>query len=260
MTDQEIDDLSQYFRFIRYRNQGEMLLEEYDALQDIVKKYSAAREMEDAYFLFLQGKISEEEYQERLDVYRQQLQNEVAKKQAKKIVTSSKIYVDCDGVLLDTESGLFDDYYLLKEKNPDLHKREYLQNLDWRYWIYHAPILGDSINILRSYDPKKTDILTVVHSLKEAEAKIDFFRGKKVQNNIIFVPAGISKSQVVSALNCPLVDNSDSNLQNWDYNFGIPFSYGNPKSSFEMIDSLDEVLNDQKIEKRLIKMFTKKQM
>lgn len=258
MTEKEIEDLSKYFRLIRYRDQGDIFLEEFNELQDIIKKYPLARAMEEDYYLFLKGQIPEEEYQRRLNSNKQKVQKEIAIKQAKKVVSTSKRYIDCDGVLIDTETGLFDDYYLMKQSNPDLHKREYLQNFDWRYWINHAPILGDSINLLKSYDPKNTDILTAVHSLKEAEAKIDYFRGKRVQNNIIFVPAGIPKSQIVNALNCILVDNSDSNLQNWDYNFGIPFSYGNPESSFETIDSLDEVLNPKRLEKRLIKIFENK--
>ena len=46
-----------------------------------------------------------------------------------------KKYIDCDGVILDTETGLFDEYDILKKDNPELKRRVYLQNLDWKYWI-----------------------------------------------------------------------------------------------------------------------------
>ena len=29
-------------------------------------------------------------------------------------------YIDCDGVILDTETGLFDEYRELKKVNPEL--------------------------------------------------------------------------------------------------------------------------------------------
>ena len=39
-------------------------------------------------------------------------------------------YIDCDGVILDTETGLFSEYDILKIDNPELKRRVYLQNLD----------------------------------------------------------------------------------------------------------------------------------
>ena len=55
-----------------------------------------------------------------------------------------KKYIDCDGVILDTETGLFDEYDILKRDNPELKRRVYLQNLDWKYWIEQASILNDA--------------------------------------------------------------------------------------------------------------------
>ena len=62
-----------------------------------------------------------------------------------------KKYIDCDGVILDTETGLFDRYYQLKETNPELKKLQYLQEMDWRSWLSQARILGNSIEILKHY-------------------------------------------------------------------------------------------------------------
>ena len=85
-------------------------------------------------------------------------------------------YIDCDGVILDTETGLFDEYHELKKINPELKKRQYLHDLDWEYWIWQASVLNDAVEILKSYDPKNVEILTRVHSLQEARAKINYFR------------------------------------------------------------------------------------
>ena len=160
-------------------------------------------------------------------------------------------YIDCDGVILDTETGLFDEYNILKKDNPELKRRVYLQNLDWEYWIEQAAILNDALNILKNYDPTNTHILTKVHSLNEAIAKINYFRNKKIKNNIIIVPDGISKSQIVNPFGNILIDDSNNNLLDWEENFGIPYYFGNIESKFEKIDSLDDVLNPKKLEFRL---------
>lgn len=160
---------------------------------------------------------------------------------------SMKKYIDCDGVILDTENGLFDEYYKLKQINPNLNKRMYLQEMDWQYWIMQAEIINDSINILKSYNPNDTSILTKVHSIKEAVAKIEYFRKHKIENNIIIVPDMIQKSQIVNAYGNILVDDSDRNLTDWKNNNGISFGFGKSESQFIQISSLDDVLNPNKL-------------
>ena len=162
-----------------------------------------------------------------------------------------KKYIDCDGVILDTETGLFDEYDMLKKDDPELKRRVYLQNLDWEYWVEQAAVLNDAINILKNYDPKDTCVLTKVHSLNEAVAKINYFRCKKVRNNIIIVPDGINKSQIVDPFGNILVDDSNSNLVDWEENLGIPYYFGSGQSEYDKIDTLDDILNPKKLELRL---------
>ena len=162
-----------------------------------------------------------------------------------------KKYIDCDGVILDTETGLFDEYDILKRDNPELKRRVYLQNLDWKYWIEQATILNDAVNILKNYDYRDTDILTKVHSLNEARAKINFFREMKIKNNIIIVSDEVKKSQIVDSFGNILVDDSNNNLVDWKENFGIPYYFGSKKSEFDKIESLDDILNPKKLELRL---------
>ena len=162
-------------------------------------------------------------------------------------------YIDCDGVILDTETGLFDEYNILKKDNPELKRRVYLQNLDWEYWIEQAAILNDAINIIKNYDSIDISILTKVHSLNEALAKINYFRNKKIKNNIIIVPDGINKSQIVDSFQNILVDDSNSNLLDWKEKFGIPYYFGDKESEFDKIASLDDILNPKKLELRLKK-------
>lgn len=163
-----------------------------------------------------------------------------------------KKYIDCDGVILDTENGLFEEYYKLKQNNPELKKKRYLQEINWEYWIEQSEILNDAINILKNYNPKDIDILTKVHSLKEAVAKIKYFRKHKVENNVIIVPDEIQKSQIVNASGNILVDDSDRNLYDWESNDGIGFSFGKGESQFPKLNSLDDILNHGKVKRLLL--------
>lgn len=187
----------------------------------------------------------------RIDVLKDYWGNRVVSKLMKNKVKYMKKYIDCDGVILDTETGLFDEYDILKRGNPELKKRVYLQNLDWKYWIEQAAILNDAINILKNYDYRDTDILTKVHSLNEASAKIKFFREMKIKNSIIIVPNEVKKSQIVDSFGNILVDDSNNNLVDWKENFGIPYYFGSKESEFDKIESLDDILNPKKLELRL---------
>jgi len=158
-----------------------------------------------------------------------------------------KKYIDCDGVILDTETGLFDRYYKLKESNPDLKKLQYLQEMDWKSWLSQARILGDSIEILKHYSPRDVHILTKVHSLQEATAKIEFFRNLSIKNDIIVVPNGISKSSVVDAKGNILIDDSNKNLEDWKRSGGIPLYYGNKESIFFRATTIEDAINEQRI-------------
>ena len=151
-------------------------------------------------------------------------------------------YIDCDGVILDTETGLFDMYEVLKRDNPSLRKTIYLQELDWDKWLQDAKILNDAINILKNYDPKNNIILTKVHSLKEGESKINYFRNLQIKNDVIIVPYTLMKSQIVNAKNNILIDDGIKNLDDWYNAGGIPIYYGDNISEYVSVSSLEDVL------------------
>jgi hypothetical protein len=62
MDDKEISDLSRYFVLAIYRDEGSLLLEEYEELNDILKRNNAAKKVDDALYNYYIGKISYEEY------------------------------------------------------------------------------------------------------------------------------------------------------------------------------------------------------
>ena len=163
-----------------------------------------------------------------------------------------KRYIDCDGIILNTEEGLFDEYYRLKENNPGYKRLQYLQSLDWESWIAQSKFIGDAYEVLMSYEPSKADILTKVHSLDEAKIKINFFKSKGILNNIIIVPYGISKADVVRAKGNVLVDASQSNLDEWNLAGGYSFYMGSKEIIYPKIETLDDIMDDEKVKKLIV--------
>lgn len=145
-------------------------------------------------------------------------------------------YIDCDGVILDTEHGLFDEYNRLKNTGTNIKRLTYLQQLDWQEWIRQAKIINDAIAIIKEHNPDDSEILTKVHSLSEGLAKIEYFRELGIKNNIVLVPNNLNKSSVVKAEGKLLVDDSITNLDDWFAHNGIPLFFnadGENKSIFK---------------------------
>lgn len=155
-----------------------------------------------------------------------------------------KKYIDCDGVILDTETNLFKEYDKLIEQGINITRRKYLQELDWNLWIYQAKILNNAIELLNSYDYKDTSILTKVNSMQEAMAKINYFRNAKLKNEIIIVPYDIKKCDVVHAKGNILVDDFHKNLNEWQLSGGIPIYFGEKDLEYPKINTLEEVLSN----------------
>ena len=164
------------------------------------------------------------------------------------------IFIDCDGVILDTETHLFDEYDKLKKSNPNLKRKVYLQNFNWETYLETVKDINDALYLLKSFNYSHADILTKVHSIEEAVAKIAYFRHNNIKNNIIVVPSDVPKSSVVEAKGNILVDDNNENLENWDLNNGYAIYFGNKDSKYFKINSLQEVL-DSAFLKRTLRKF-----
>lgn len=167
-------------------------------------------------------------------------------------------YIDIDGVVIDTEAGLFDEYNRRKSMGENIKRLVYLQNLNWQEWIRQANIINDSINIIKEHDPSSMTFLTRIHSLNEGTAKIEYFREQGIKNSIILVPHTLSKSSVVEAKQSLLVDDSIKNLDDWSTHDGIPLFFnaeGTNQSTFKeqtiinenypVISSLESVFSEE---------------
>ncbi|MFI3307411.1 MAG: hypothetical protein R3Y21_02470 [Mycoplasmatota bacterium] len=169
-------------------------------------------------------------------------------------------YIDCDGVIMDTQNGLFHDFEKLQRRNTNLSGLEYLANMDWEYWINQADVINDSIDIIKEQDPTNVILLTKVHSLNEGKEKIRFFRNNGLKNNIILVPNGLTNSAVVSASRNILVDDFKRNLVDWENSNGVPIlfnPYGDLDDNYDSISSLNEIFTPEFDEKIRQKVLTK---
>ena len=171
-----------------------------------------------------------------------------------------KLYIDCDGVIFDSEKLLFnEEYYGLKSLGKitcEKDKVEFIKNSDWNKILRESEIINNSINILKSL--RDFIILTKVNSLEnEAVEKIKRFRELGIDNDIIFVPHSVKKTDVVDSFGNILIDDTIHNLDDWYNCGGIPIFFNKDNKDidgwnrinikYRKISSLDEVHNIKKL-------------
>ncbi len=134
-----------------------------------------------------------------------------------KDTSHNMIYIDFDGVILDTEEELFREW----RKNPNRHllpektKIDYIANADWDSILHNSKPLNNSLHYLSEMDDKSV-ILTKIHSLAEGTAKINWIKENGIKQNVTLVPYNVKKSDVVDAKGNILIDDCIKNLDEWE--------------------------------------------
>lgn len=141
------------------------------------------------------------------------------------------LYLDFDQVLLATEDVLFIEYNEKKKQGIYLDKQKYLEDFDWHWLVFNSEVIANSLEVLRTIPEAK--ILTKVHSLKEASAKIKFLRTQELPNEIILVPGNHKKIDLVQAKNNILVDDAVHNLDAWSSAGGISYYFNKDNSDID---------------------------
>ena len=157
-----------------------------------------------------------------------------------------QIYIDCDGVLFNTNELLKNEY-----NSTNLTKEEKIKIINWQELLKNSLVLDNSINIIKKYNYKNVHILTKIHTIEEAEEKLKFLRKKGLRNCIIFVPKNANKTDIVNAKKNILVDDDLNNLLCWKQAGGISIYYGKEINEFPKIKNLEEILNSEKLQKYL---------
>lgn len=137
------------------------------------------------------------------------------------------LYIDFDGVILDTEILLFKEWKKIHNRHslPETEKIKYIQNSDWDYIVSNSEAINDSIKFLKEMDPSRTAILTKIHSEKEGKAKLHWAEINGISQRVILVPYTVKKTDVVDASGNILIDDCLKNLYDWEDNNGKPILF-----------------------------------
>ena len=156
-----------------------------------------------------------------------------------------KLYLDCDGVILDT---IKKSYEIIRNKNLTTEDEIHIfyKNINWEELIIFSGEIDDSISKIKILSNHfDIEILTHVNSDEEASAKIAYFKSKLPNINVIPVHKSINKCDAVNPKGAILVDDFLKNLEKWKDKGGIPikFSDSGKESNFITITNLLQLLD-----------------
>ena len=165
----------------------------------------------------------------------------------------SKLYIDFDGVILDTWELIFKKYYEQYNTADISEKRikKLMLNIGWDYILNNSKEINESIKKIKRLDQKyDICILTKVNSTEEKTEKAIFLQKVGIKN-MIFVPYEESKTKYAVTHNNILIDDDLKNLKEWEENGGISIyfnknlkifdSYGNKNNKFIIINDLSKI-------------------
>lgn len=155
------------------------------------------------------------------------------------------LYIDFDGVILDTITPLYNDIEKNNIKKENLN--EFFEKYPWENIINDKYIINSSIekiNKIIESNRFNLAVLTHVNSINEAVLKIKYLRKYFDDITIIPCPKEISKTKMIHTKDAILVDDYTGNLREWENKGGIPvrFSAKRNGKGFNVISSLDELL------------------
>lgn len=155
------------------------------------------------------------------------------------------LYIDFDGVILDTMSLILEDYK--KQNITKETEKEFFINYPWKNIIKDQNIIGDAINdIYKIIESKKFNlaILTHINSINEGILKINYLRKYFKDITIIPCPKEVPKTKMIETKDAILIDDYAGNLRDWEKEGGIPIRFsrkGNGKG-YKVIKELKEVI------------------
>ncbi len=158
------------------------------------------------------------------------------------------LYLDCDGVILDTipaiDKALQKLGYSYKgQRKNELFMKDFLKNrFNWEEEIELIPILNNSIDKIKKLDGMgifNIKILTHVISDSEAVAKKRLFAKLLPDIEVITIFKDISKTSVGNVKNSILVDDFLPNVVDWNSKSGIGIKFSGKETSDDVIRITD---------------------
>ncbi len=137
------------------------------------------------------------------------------------------LYLDCDGVILNTMET---SYKMMKELGLDSRKCEdldyfFISYIDWNYLIYKSGIINDAILKIRKIKDsnfyKDVKILTKLSgNIDEELIKRRLFLKLLPDIEVITLPFKGNKDEVVNPVGNILVEDNLSNFDRWEKAYG----------------------------------------
>lgn len=157
------------------------------------------------------------------------------------------LYIDFDGVILDTITPLYKDFEKLNDEDKEDPKK-FFENYPWKEIIDDKYILNNAINELNEIiksNEYNLAILTHVNSINEAVLKIKYLRRYFDDITIIPCPKEISKTQMIHTKQSILIDDYAGNLREWEAagGIGIRFNTKGEEKGFKTINRLSQIIN-----------------
>lgn len=156
----------------------------------------------------------------------------------------TKLYLDCDGVILDTINM---SYKMLKEKGIEREeeKKDFYRNLSWEELIIEAGEINNATDKIKKL-AEIYDVAILTHVISEGEiiAKENYFKEVLPEVKVIAVPKEIRKADAVDPKGNILVDDFLPNLDYWHEKGGISikFSDSGKECIYQTITDLSELL------------------
>ena len=184
------------------------------------------------------------------------------------------VYIDCDGVIFDSEIQAFKEMH---EKNikKDLEITTYFRNADWSFLFQSGGILNDAVNKIQDLSESnmflELYVLTHVCSFREAVFKTETFDYLLPNVTTITIPKDISKDEVegIQVSNNILVDDSNKKVIRWLSKGGIgvlfnryadrlikPFEFG-LNQPYYIIGDLSQIKVINELESKFSKTYKK---
>lgn len=160
-----------------------------------------------------------------------------------------QLYIDFDGVILDTMTKTYEELKKEKIDFKDQEKvQEYFRNIDWKKLIEETSEINDSINEIKKIcESKKFNvyILTHVNSTNEMIEKIKYLHKNLPQVTVVSVPKEIPKTEVVNPSAAILIDDYSGNIKEWQKKLGIGIKFVKELegSDYPEITHLSEVID-----------------
>ena len=121
-----------------------------------------------------------------------------------------KIYIDFDGVLVDTPK------YIKKIIKSQGNCEETFINIKWNILLKKCNELCNNITYLKKiYKENDITILTHIYSQSEKEEKLKYIKEKIGDIEVLAVPYNIKKNEYVKAENNLLIDDYNHNITLW---------------------------------------------